>query len=181
MKTSRRKRVAAGLVTALLAICAGPVQAQCALGNENPWVPASTPVDEFVYLGDGMILHQPTRLVWLRCPLGQTWDGSACAGSADLMTWSEALAAADAHTQMEVDDWRLPNRNELASIVEDRCYSPAVNFAAFPGTAPAGFWTSSPLVPSVDRRWRLDFDDGRLEPADATQLNAIRLVRAGWP
>ncbi len=181
MTQRKRQTLAAGLIAAGLAAAAVPVWAQCALGNENPWVPASTPADEFINLGDGMILHEPTRLIWLRCPLGQSWDGSACAGSPDLMNWSAALAAADAHTQLEVDDWRLPNRNELASIVEVRCYSPAVNDAAFPGTAPAGFWTSSPLARSIDRRWRLDFADGTLEPADEIQLNAVRLVRAGWP
>jgi len=169
------------VLTVCLTFATGSAVAQCALGNENTWVPTSTPIDEFVDLGDGMLFHERTRLIWLRCPLGQTWDGSACAGSPDLMNWSAALLAADAHQQLEADDWRLPNRNELASIVEVRCFSPAVNNAVFPGTTPAGFWTSSPLDGSIDQRWRLDFADGELEPADETQLNAVRLVRAGWP
>jgi hypothetical protein len=178
MKRSNGKRT--GLALAVLMLCAGTTaSAQCAAGNENAWVAPSTPSAEFIDLGDGMLLHEPTRLVWLRCPLGQSWDGAACTGSPDRMTWADALVAADAHLQLKVDDWRLPNRNELASIVEARCYLPAVNAAAFPDTPAEGFWSSSPVTDAVGQRWLLDFADGAVEAGDAAGLNAVRLVRAG--
>lgn len=155
------------------------VYAQCAMGNENSWVVATTPASAFEARADGTLLHRPTRRVWQRCALGQSWDGTSCSGAPDLLTWSDALAAADGHQQAGFDDWRLPNRNELASIVEARCFAPALNGVVFPA-APAGtYWTGSPVIEAVDQAWFVDFVDGRVEPSATTIQHAVRLVRGG--
>ena len=75
-----------------------------------------------------------TGLIWMRCSLGQMWDGAACSGTANTYTWQAALQAAfEINSGASNDDgdglagfanetdWRLPNRNELESIVERRC------------------------------------------------------------
>ncbi len=72
-------------------------------------IPASTPGSRFVVNGDE-VTDTETGLIWQRCTLGQT--GNDCSGSASLHTWQQALQAAYA-------PWRLPNINELESIVEE--------------------------------------------------------------
>ena len=49
------------------------------------------------------------------------------------------------------DDWRLPTRLELVSIVDFAAYEPAIDRAAFPGTPAFGFWSGS-LAPRPGRR-----------------------------
>ena len=175
---NRFKTLSIGL---LLAAAAVPVtgMAQCAGGNENGFVPASTPSEDFVAQDDGTVLHRPSRRVWQRCALGQSWDGTTCTGAPDLLSWSAALAAAESHVQAGEDDWRVPNRNELAAILEDRCFSPSINVAAFPAAPVDVYWTSSPVTDGIEQAWRIDFADGRIEPASTGALHAVRLVRGG--
>ena len=151
--------------------------AQCAGGNENGFVPASTPVADFLARDDGTVLHAPSRRLWQRCALGQAWDGASCTGTPDRLSWSAALAAAEAHEQAGFDDWRLPNRKELASIIEDRCFLPAINVAVFPLAPGDVYWTASPLHDGLEQAWRVDFADGRIEAVATSSLHVVRLVR----
>ncbi|NKI36555.1 DUF1566 domain-containing protein [Wenzhouxiangella sp. XN79A] len=153
--------------------------AQCAGGNENGFVPASTPSEDFREQADGTVLHTPSRRVWQRCALGQSWDGTTCTGTATRLSWSAALAAAEAHEQAGFDDWRVPNRNELAAILEDRCFGPALNAVAFPVAPVDGYWTSSPVTDGLEQAWRIDFVDGLIEPASTGTQQVVRLVRGG--
>jgi hypothetical protein len=176
MKIERIMQLAMLLGAAALS---GTAAAQCAGGNENAFVPASTPSEDFVAQDDGTVLHRPSRRTWQRCALGQTWDGTTCTGTPTRLSWSAALAAAEAHSQAGFDDWRLPNRNELASIIEDRCFSPSINAAAFPAAPVDVYWTSSPVTDGIEQAWRIDFADGLSEPASTGVLHAVRLVRGG--
>jgi hypothetical protein len=166
-------------VAAALALALGQGASAACQGGENPAVPASTPSERFVDQGNGLVLHLPTRLIWQRCPLGQSWTGTACSGEADLLDWSAALQTADAHEQAGFDDWRLPDRKELASIVETRCHSPAVNGAIFPDHPISAFWTASPASDAADAAWSIDFVEGAIQFESDSQLRAVRLVRGG--
>ncbi|MEM9181856.1 MAG: DUF1566 domain-containing protein [Pseudomonadota bacterium] len=154
-------------------------QAQCADGIGNPSVPRSAPNQDFLETADGTVLHVPSELVWQRCALGQTWNGASCDGTPQLLSFGEALQAAASHEQANAQDWRLPNRNELGSIVEDRCELPALDSNVFPD-APAGeHWSSSPYTGGSDEAWAVDFDDGRVAPASIQTFLPVRLVREG--
>jgi hypothetical protein len=153
------------------------VQAECDFGNENTRVMASTPTSDFIEIGASSLRHDPTRLIWQRCPLGQNWDGVGCTGSAQLYDWQSALQTAESHQQDGASDWRLPNRNELASIVESRCFQPAINATVFPDTGPLVYWTSSQLVAQPGQAWTVQFDHGAVQSANRTAAHAVRLVR----
>ena len=78
----------------------------------------------------GEVTDQKTGLIWKVCSEGQAWDASVktCTGTATTHTWQEALT-------LQLQDnifWRLPSVRELGSIIERKCYSPAINLDIFP-------------------------------------------------
>jgi len=76
-------------------------------------------------------------------------------------------------------DWRLPNRNELASLLERQCDSPAINAALFPDTVAGPYWSSSPNAGDAQQAWSVDFSDGQVSGAAKTDASHARLVRGG--
>ena len=168
------------IALALLMLYAGELSALCRQGNENPWITPTAPSNQFDARDDGTVIHKPSRLVWQRCALGQSWNGNDCDGTPMLLSWGDALDAADTHIQDGREDWRLPNRNELVSILESRCYLPSIDDLVFPDAPSGGYWTSSPVSGALDKSWVVDFDDGLAEPAATGMLLTVRLVRGGW-
>ncbi|MDW7710810.1 MAG: DUF1566 domain-containing protein [Deferrisomatales bacterium] len=140
-------------------------------------IPASTPDANFAVHGDGTVTHKTTGLTWMRCSLGQAWDGRACSGPPRELTWGEALRAAAAQEFAGHSDWRLPSKNELESLVEERCHSPTVNAAVFPDTPPVYFWTSSPYAGFAQAAWSVDFGFGAVNASVKTGTLHARLVR----
>lgn len=142
---------------------------------------ARAATDRYSAASDGTVTDKRTQLMWAQCPVGQS--GSSCAsGSPSGLGWSGALAqvaSANASSYLGYSDWRLPNRNELASLVERRCRAPAINSAYFPNTAGASYWSNSPSVTSAGRAWYVDFVDGDVAIADLSGSRRLRLVRAG--
>ena len=57
----------------------------------NSAIPQTTPSSRFQDLGDGTVQDTKTGLTWMRCSLGQSWDGVSCTGAAIKMNWSRAL------------------------------------------------------------------------------------------
>jgi hypothetical protein len=51
--------------------------------------------------------------------------------------------------------WRLPNKEELDSIVEPDCRKPAINEDVFPDTALMAYWSSTPSGPCC--AWHVNF------------------------
>ncbi|HDY7775619.1 TPA: DUF1566 domain-containing protein [Vibrio vulnificus] len=151
----------------------------CANGNENTAITATTPNTAFSDNGDGTVTHHTTGLIWQRCSLGQSWDGTDCTGSATGFSWGKALAAAVQNTFAGHSDWRLPNINELASIVEYRCWAPAINSQQFPHTPSARYWSSSPHAHHrLKRDMRLVFFDfGGVNSNFMYNYYHVRLVR----
>ncbi|MCO7069406.1 DUF1566 domain-containing protein [Vibrio cholerae] len=177
----RKRKLLPTVVTAAACLLAsGQIQASslCA-GSENTAITATTPSADFSDNGDGTVTHHKTGLIWQRCSLGQSWDGTDCTGSATAFNWQQALAAATQHTLAGFSDWRLPNKNELASIVEYRCYQPAINHQQFPNTPSAWYWSSSPDAYNSDDAWYVYFNVGYVGSYDKSDNGHVRLVRAG--
>lgn len=104
-----------------------------------------TPTENFKIYDNGTVIDTKTGLMWARCPLGQTWNGAMCIGSPRLYSWSIALGEIKRVNYGDYSDWRLPNVNELESIVERRCYEPAINSYVFPSIATGSvYWSSTP-------------------------------------
>ena len=92
------------------------------------------PNERYRFLGkdQGIVEDTRTKLEWQRCSLGQTWTGATCAGEATKYKWNEAQRIAPA-------GWRLPTKDELASLVYCSSGQPA-------------YWKTAPQ--NVQRRLR---------------------------
>jgi hypothetical protein len=150
----------------------------------KPAIPASTPTGQFVAHGDGTLTDTRTGLMWKQCVEGRS--GAGCAsGRVATFTWQGALQRPEdvnggggfaGHT-----DWRLPNINELRSIVEEQCWDPAINLILFPNDPGTYVWSSSPNAGNSNYAWGLTFFGGNAYPSGRRDdySFAVRLVRGG--
>jgi hypothetical protein len=167
------------------------IKANSAMGVCNNAIPKTTPDQAFIIHTDGTVTHSATGLMWMRCFLGQTWDGNRCSGTPISYDWAASLQIADSYRYAGYNDWRIPNKNELISIIEEACYRPAINTLIFPTTmiheSTLFVRTSSPVAKDPIR-WIVDFDYGDIETdnVEVHNLNGVditsfyvRLVRGG--
>lgn len=96
---------------------------------------APIPSRTFVDLNDGTILDNRTGLVWQKCTKGQTWSSAfpdCSVGATIAENWNNALSTCN-HLNLAGRIWRLPNINELRSLI-DFASSSAIRIdnAAFP-------------------------------------------------
>lgn len=134
----------------------------------------SVPTLERFTLSGAQVIDKRTGLVWARCSVGQTWDGSTCTGSPTYLRHEEAMILAE-----QTNGWRLPNVKELASIVSRPCI-PAIDDLAFPATPLGGTWTSTPNpTPTSISAWTVEFLDGSVYRSHQSRagFSTARLVR----
>ena len=127
--------------------------------------------------GDGTVTDPTTGLIWMRCSMGQVWDGTTCTGTAN--TYRFGMANALKVTFAGQGDWRVPNIRELQTMVDRSVVNPAINRAAFPNTSASGFWSASAYAGSSDGAWGVNFYDGGADYSDKSNAFQVRLVRAG--
>ena len=161
------------VLSVLLSLVATATYGQTCLSN----IPATTPDAEFTELSTVQIKHERSGLVWMRCAIGQTWDGSNCTGDAQQLTWQQALQLAHGYQVEESGGWRLPNIKELATLTERQCVRPAINATLFPDTPADDFWTSTPAVNDDQRAWVVAFFNSSNSIKDKDRFVFVRLVR----
>ena len=106
---------------------------------------------------------------------GLMWQKQAVASR----TWAEALSYCEEVSTADKFDWRLPNRNELASLINYEKESGAMS--DFPGIAAKGFWTSTTSAGSATEAWTVDFASGAIESTGKTNTKYIICVRNDEP
>lgn len=137
---------------------------------------------------DGSVKDATTGLTWRVCADGLS--GADCmTGSAATYDWQAALNRVAQINQAGLGghrDWRLPNRNELASIIDYGRRNPALDDGVFPGFPKAGngnalsCWTSTPYAEQdgvSGKAWAVDFLGGHLANPDMTVPLCLLLVR----
>jgi len=141
------------------------------------------PATRFTDPADGTVTDQLTGLVWLKD-----------AGALSPANWATALAEAHSLASgaggltdgSRAGDWRLPNVNELASLVDLSASGPALP-KGFPFTRVSGgaYWTSTPVGAGnegIGFAWCLQLSDGasiddEVTNAMTTGLNAVWAVK----
>ncbi len=163
-----------------------PGEALTPSGNDN------SPKARYRFLGkdQGIVEDIRTKLQWQRCSLGQTWNGASCVGEATKYEWDQAHRTASV-------GWRLPTKEELASLVycssgepaywkptTDWCEGaygkPTIWITAFPNTPANWFWSSSPHASLPYSAWGVGFSSGGVYgDYNKYGVGYVRLVRSG--
>lgn len=140
---------------------------------------ADAPDRRYSMNANGVVLDKETGLTWMRCALGQTWNNATCTGSGQSYHWQDAQQSAENAVFAGLNDWRLPNRQELQSIIENRCNEPTINLTAFPNASSDRFWSSSPYPGYTGYAWVVSFDNGYGYSGNYGESGsyAVRLVR----
>ena len=127
---------------------------------------------------DHLIIDLQSGVEWMRCSVGQQWNGKSCAGEIIRLNHDDvAKAIVIANEQLD-GNWRLPTRKELEGLVCAACESIKIDSNSFPQTAPEPYWTGEVNGFAARHFWSVNFMTGytygRFFPQ---QELAVRLVR----
>ena len=131
---------------------------------------------------NGTVTDSYTDLMWQVCSQGQSWISASvatCNGSTTTHTWQQALQVADLSSFASYPDWRLPNIEELRSIVAFDRFDPSINLDIFPSSSTSSYWSSSPYAYDGTKSLFIYFDDGDDGSGGRTVKRRVRLVRGG--
>ena len=104
------------------------------------------PSPRFYDHGNGTVTDNLTGLMW-------TQNANP---SGNYMTWQQALDYVKTVNTGGYNDWRLPNRNELRSLVDHALYNPALPLGhPFTNVLPSdkNYWSSTTNALLTDRAW----------------------------
>jgi hypothetical protein len=137
--------------------------------------------------GNGTVTDNNTGLIWQKCSMGQ--DSMTCSGTALTYTWDQAPAATGCGALNTANlaghnDWRVPSKKELISIVD---YSvpfpgPTIKVKYFPNTIAGSaslYWTSTQLASAATSAWYTSFDYGSVYNVSKSTSYYVRCVRGG--
>lgn len=120
---------------------------------------------------NNLVIDRATRLVWPR-----DGTGAGCNNGASLL-WEPALEFAINSTFCGYTDWRLPNINELVSIINFSRIFPALDADIFINTNPTWYWTSTTYMAITTRAWVVKSIDGLVNPVEKDVAYYVRMVR----
>jgi hypothetical protein len=94
----------------------------------------------------------------------------------DLLTWSEAISYCESSTKASYSNWRLPNINELNTIIDDSKANPSMS-EVFGKPLSARYWSSTTAEQNKAYAWHFDFSDSSEDYTSKTSTLNIRCVR----
>jgi hypothetical protein len=159
-------------------VCATPTMAQTqSLGTTNPANEVIVKSGHFM-VRDHLVIDLQHGVEWMRCSVGQIWNGTDCEGVAVQLTQEDvARAIVIANAQLG-PGWRLPSRAELEGLVCKACAPIKIELDSFPNTFGEPYWTGEVNGFAPRHMWTVNFMTGhtygRFFP---TQEVLVRLVR----
>ena len=143
--------------------------------------PASAHPSRFEMRADGTAIDARAGRMWMRCALGQVWADGDCGATFDLHDFD---GARDAARRLNAAggfaghrDWRVPEIEELVSLVEPACFNPAIDMAVFPHALVTGYWSASVASGYAKGAWLVHLHHGGRYVAERDGSWVVRLVR----
>ncbi|MEW6660449.1 MAG: DUF1566 domain-containing protein [Thermodesulfobacteriota bacterium] len=135
------------------------------------------PTPRFTDNNNGTVTDNLTKLIWMKNANAfgeRTWD-TALSDANNLKSGDHGLTDGS-----QAGDWRLPNRRELLSLVDDGKISPALP-AGHPFTSEQSdiYWSSSSYLNGANGAWIVNFADGIVLPSLKTSAQYVWCVRGG--
>ena len=130
--------------------------------------------------------HGDSSVVWLQCPVGACFDGTACVGEPQTMTWQEGLEGCPS-------GYRLPTLEEFEELLEcqdgwsscDQCglsvpcanmFRPDAEYIC-PSDIDRSYYSSTEVDDASDRVYAALLDLGEISMSEKSPLRPIRCVR----
>ena len=145
------------------------------------YIDNTTPNSRYIVSSNNVtVVDSITGLMWQRCVVGLS--GANC-GSGEVMRsdWGTAVAAAQSNTAGGFNDWRLPNIQELISLIALDRQQPAINATIFPNPSGSEHWSSTPALntSSISSAWVGEPDSISSTGSRFSNGRVVRLVRDG--
>lgn len=135
------------------------------------------PDPRFIDNEDGTVTDKLTGLIWLK--------DANCFGE---ITWNQALSDCNGLASGSCNlldgsspgDWRLPNIDELLSLIDRSQASPALpSEIPFAGVQTSNYWSSTTSASNTDFAWYVFFEDGFSDFDPKTTASYVLPVRGG--
>ena len=127
---------------------------------------------------DHLIIDLRSGVEWMRCSVGQRWNGASCEGKIIRLNHDDVAKAIVIANDQLGGNWRLPSRRELEGLVCAACEAIKIDSDSFPQTVPEPYWTGEVNGFAARHFWSVNFMTGytygRFFPQ---QQLAVRLVR----
>jgi hypothetical protein len=107
--------------------------------------------------------------------LAGTENGGSCTDAGNCDT-EKFAASVNVLGLCGATDWRLPTKEELASLVNYQMITPTIDVNYFPNTRNIWYATNSPFSNS-SFAWNVNFSDGSINYSTKASLGRLRLVR----
>ncbi|EXJ09113.1 MULTISPECIES: Lcl domain-containing protein [Nitrincola] len=134
----------------------------------------------FVVYANGIATDTRSGLLWSRCLLGQRWDepNQTCSEQPATYQGDRTQAAATIANQanyLDQNDWRVPTRTELLTLVQG--VEPSVYQSVF-SNDPMGFVWSSTVHRENESHWNVNFADAKVYWNTNDYQHFVRLVKS---
>jgi len=139
---------------------------------------ATWPSQRFLDFGNGTIRDNLTGLIWTKD--ANTPGPAACTPGAAKISYDSYLfvQCLNNNNYLGYDDWRIPNRKELQSLIDHSQSNPALpSDHFFTGVNLGMYWSSNTYVNQCNLGWAIDMNTGLVTESYKNPTNDLHV----WP
>jgi len=135
------------------------------------------PDDRYIVHTNGTVTDKQTGLMWKQCLVGVSGPNCEIGLASTPHDFHDATNKTSDINFAGYTDWRLPNINELISLIASDREDPSINLTIFPNTPSMIIMSSTPTKNGQHNNFRVDFNLGRFSPNESYWNYFMRVVR----